>query len=104
MLAGRKQRNPRSPKQRQSKASSHFVYILKCRDGSLYVGATNDLVKRVIEHNTTKKGAKYTRGRRPVSLVYNEELETLALARAREAEIKRMTREEKLELTRRTTE
>jgi len=74
------------------------VYVLMCKDGSLYTGSTVDLEKRIREHNESKNGAKYTRGRRPVELAYSEECETLAEARAREAEIKRMTREEKLEL------
>jgi putative endonuclease len=55
-----------------------------------------DLKKRLLEHNGQKSGAKYTSGRRPVELVYQEECETFAISRAREAEIKRMTRKEKL--------
>lgn len=74
------------------------VYILKCADDTLYTGSTVDMEKRLKEHNESKNGAKYTRGRRPVVLVYKEELETLAEARAREAEIKRMDRREKLAL------
>jgi len=74
----------------------HVAYILKCKDGTLYAGSTSDLVKRLREHNELKSGAKYTRGRRPVVLVYKEKCKTLAKARAREAEIKRMTRKEKL--------
>ena len=76
----------------------HFVYILKCADGSLYTGCTNNLAKRVKEHNTSKKGAHYTKIRRPVKLVYSEVFYTLKKARAREAEIKRFTREKKLDL------
>ncbi len=78
----------------------HIVYILKCDDGTLYTGSTVDLAKRLREHNGLKSGAKYTRSRRPVKVVYREECETLAEVRAREAEIKRMTREEKLKLVR----
>jgi putative endonuclease len=74
------------------------MYILECADGSLYVGCTNDLKKRVGEHNTSKRGAHYTKIRRPVILKYSEKFKTLALARAREAEIKRWRREEKLKL------
>ncbi len=75
------------------------VYMLKCSDGTLYTGSTIDLEKRLREHNgELKNGAKYTRARRPVELVYKEECETIAIARMREAEIKRMSREEKLEL------
>jgi len=76
----------------------HYVYILRCADDSLYVGSTRDLEKRVHQHNNLKSGAHYTKIRRPVVLVYSEEVENLAEARKREAEIKRWTRVEKLEL------
>ncbi len=76
----------------------HFVYILKCVDDTLYVGSTNNLVKRVVQHNTAKAGAHYTKIRRPVKLVYSEKVKTLLKARRREAEIKRWPREKKLEL------
>jgi putative endonuclease len=77
---------------------SFFVYVLKCADGSLYAGATNDLKKRLKEHNTSPRGAKYTKARRPVTLEHCETFRTLAKARAREAEIKRLPRAKKLEL------
>ncbi len=76
----------------------HFVYILGCADGSLYTGSTNDLEKRLHKHNNLKSGAHYTKIRRPVVLRYSETVETFAEARAREAEIKRLSREEKLAL------
>jgi putative endonuclease len=76
----------------------HFVYILKCADDTLYVGATNNLEKRLYEHNSLKNGAHYTKIRRPVSLSYFEEYKTLKEARSREAEIKKMTRKNKIEL------
>ncbi len=76
----------------------YIIYILKCGDGTLYAGSTSDIAKRLREHNGLKSGAKYTRSRRPVEVVYREECGTLAEARAREAEIKRMTRNEKLKL------
>lgn len=76
----------------------HYVYILRCADDTLYCGSTNDLEKRVHLHNHAKAGAKYTRARRPVTLVYHERFRTLARARAREAAIKRLTRAEKFEL------
>ncbi len=82
----------------QQRRIDHVVYILKCSDDSLYVGCTNNLEKRFLEHNTSKNGAHYTKIRRPVILVYSEKFETLKEGRAREAEIKRMKREEKLEL------
>jgi putative endonuclease len=74
----------------------HTTYILKCADLTLYVGCTNDLDKRLHEHNHAKSGAHYTKIRRPVVLVYSQKFRTLAKARAREAELKRLTREEKL--------
>lgn len=75
-----------------------FTYILECSDGSLYIGATNNLEKRLHEHNHAKSGAHYTKIRRPVVLKYSEKFATLKEARSREAEIKRWKREEKLEL------
>ncbi len=75
-----------------------YVYMLRCADGTLYVGATNDLQKRLVEHNTSARGAHYTKIRRPVSVVYTETHPTLGSARAREAEIKRWHRAKKLAL------
>ena len=72
--------------------------MLKCNDGSLYTGSTVDLIKRIKEHNELKNGAKYTKVRRPVVLIYKEECKTFTKARKREAEIKRMNRSEKLTL------
>jgi len=74
------------------------VYILECSDKSLYVGCTNDLEKRLNQHNNLKSGAHYTKIRRPVVLKYSENLSTLLEARGREAEIKRWKREKKMEL------
>lgn len=78
--------------------SSPVVYILRCADDSLYTGSTNDLEKRLHEHNHLKSGAKYTHGRRPVECVYTEAFETLSEARKRECEIKKMTRKGKIAL------
>ena len=78
----------------------YFVYILECADTSLYVGSTNNLKKRVREHNESKQGAHYTKLRRPVVIKYSEEFLTLRKARQREAEIKRWKREKKLKLIR----
>ena len=75
-----------------------FVYILECRDKTLYVGCTTDLEKRLNQHNNLKSGAHYTKIRRPVVLKYSETLPSLGEARAREAELKRMKREEKISL------
>ncbi len=74
-----------------------YVYILRCRDDTLYTGMTDDLEKRLAAHNAGK-GAKYTRGRGPVTMVYTEEVETKVEACRREYRIKRLTRQEKLEL------
>lgn len=74
------------------------VYILKCADQSLYVGSTQDLAKRLHQHNHLKSGAHYTKIRRPVELVYQETYTTYAEVRQREAELKRLSRAEKLSL------
>lgn len=76
----------------------YFVYILKCADDSLYVGCTNDLERRLRQHNDSKWGAHYTKIRRPVKLIHQEEFSTLRAARRREAEIKGWRREKKLAL------
>jgi len=75
-----------------------YVYILKCSDGSLYTGITVDLDRRLNEHNNSKKGAKYTRARRPVQMMYSERCENRSLASKREAAIKKLSRSEKLTL------
>ena len=76
-----------------------YVYIIECSDGSLYTGWTNNLDKRIKKHQAGT-GAKYTRGRLPVVLVYYEELENRSQALMREAQIKKMTRIEKESLIR----
>ena len=75
----------------------NYTYLLECADETLYCGWTNDLEKRVNAHNSGL-GAKYTKPRRPVKLVYFEEFETKEEAMRREAAIKRLTRYEKLKL------
>ncbi len=75
----------------------NYVYILKCGDGTLYTGWTNNLEKRVQAHNTGK-GAKYTKARLPVELVYFEEFEEKVDAQRREYRIKKLSRKEKLKL------
>ncbi len=76
----------------------HHIYIVECADKTLYVGSTNNLEKRLHQHNNSKSGAHYTKIRRPVVLKYQETVETYAEARKREGEIKRLKRQEKLEL------
>lgn len=80
-----------------------YAYILRCADGTLYTGWTNDLQHRVETHNAGK-GAKYTRTRRPVELCYYETFDTASEAMRREAAIKKLTRQQKLRLTAGTTE
>ena len=74
-----------------------WVYILRCADGTLYTGATNDLDRRLAAHNAGR-GAKYTRARRPVALVYREAAADKSAALQREAAIKRLDRVRKLAL------
>ena len=71
------------------------LYIIQCRDESLYTGITTDISRRIKEHNT-KKGAFYTKNKTPVTLVYQEALLNQSQARKREAAIKRLTRAEKI--------
>lgn len=76
----------------------YYVYILECKDKTLYTGSTNDLGKRVFMHNNSKTGAKYTKARRPVELIYSEKFRTKSKAMKRECAIKNLTRAEKLKL------
>jgi len=74
----------------------YFVYLVRCRDNSLYCGQTMQIKKRIGEHNTSKtKSAKYTKGRRPVRLVYSEKYKTLSQALKREYQIKQLTKKQK---------
>jgi len=84
---------------------SHFVYILRCSDSTLYAGYTTDLEKRLTEHNgegntktSQSAGAKYTRGRRPVQIIYHEKFDTRSEAMQREYAIKQLSRVQKEEL------
>ncbi len=76
----------------------YYVYILKCKDKTLYAGITTDVDRRVVEHNSTNLGAKYTHARRPVVLVYSKKFKDRSLASKEEARIKKMTRAQKLDL------
>lgn len=76
----------------------HYSYILRCKDDTLYVGSTNNLEKRLHQHNNSKSGAHYTKIRRPVVLVWSSKHKSLATARTKEAALKRLTRAEKLAL------
>ena len=77
---------------------SYFIYIVKCNDNTLYTGITKDLNRRVYEHNNSNKGAKYTKARRPVKVVYKENAINRSVASKREYEIKQLKREDKLNL------
>ena len=93
------------PDFRDTEIMPAFVYLLRCRDGSLYCGWTDDLERRVATHNAGK-GARYTRSRKPVRLVWSEELADRSAALKREIAVKRLTRAQKLALaglTKRTT-
>ena len=77
----------------------YYIYIIQCADDTLYTGITTELERRIEEHNGSDKGAKYTRVRRPVKLVYSEEYADRSAASKREYEIKKkMNRAEKLKL------
>ncbi|GED60546.1 hypothetical protein BFO01nite_46780 [Brevibacillus formosus] len=78
-------------------SKSHYVYILSCADGTLYTGYTTELIRRLAAHNEGK-GAKYTRGRGPVELLYWEEGADRSWGLRREESIKRLTRKKKEEL------
>ena len=76
----------------------NYTYIVECADGTLYTGWTTNVQKRVKAHNEEKSGAKYTKAKRPVKLVYYEGYETKEEAMRREYAIKQQTRKQKLEL------
>lgn len=81
--------------------TEHFVYLLRCADGTLYTGYTTDLERRLAEHNGAGRpaaGARYTRARRPVTLVYYEVCSSRSAAQAREAAIKALPRAAKEQL------
>lgn len=76
----------------------YYLYILKCADKTLYTGITVDLSRRVREHNSSKLGAKYTKPRRPVKLVYSRKFRSRSAASKAEFRIKALSRQEKLVL------
>lgn len=78
-------------------ANKHYIYIVKCKDGTLYTGYTTDIKRRLKEHNSGK-GAKYTRGRCPVKLKYQEVFDSRSQAQKREYQIKKLPRKKKEEL------
>lgn len=76
----------------------YFLYILQCADDSLYTGITTDLDRRIKEHNNSKSGAKYTKIRRPVKLVYSKEFTNRSQASKEESRIKKLSRQQKIDL------
>lgn len=76
----------------------YYIYILKCSDKTLYTGITTDLKRRIIEHNGTKLGAKYTSVRRPVKLVFAKKFKNRSAAAKEEVRVKKLKRFQKLKL------
>jgi putative endonuclease len=74
------------------------IYMVRCSDGTLYAGITNDLEKRIEAHNSGKDGARYTRSRRPVKLVYSEQVESKSAAAKLEYQLKKLPRLKKIRL------
>ena len=76
-------------------SADRLMYVVECADGSYYTGITTDITRRLHEHNHTKRGAKYTRARRPVGLIYCERYAARSEASKAEAAIKKLTRKQK---------
>lgn len=76
----------------------YYVYLVECKDATLYAGITTDLKRRVEEHNSDKLGARYTRARRPVTLVWSKKCKDRSTASKREAALKKLSRAQKLAL------
>ena len=74
----------------------YYLYIIKCADKTLYTGITTDLKRRIVEHNSTKLGAKYTSSRRPVKMVYSKKFKNRSTASREESLIKKLKRVDKL--------
>ncbi len=90
-------RRPADGADRSMEEKTWWVYILRCADGSLYCGVTNDRARRLRQHNDGT-GARYTRSRRPVEMIWSEEAEDRPAALRREAAIKALSRAEKIKL------
>ena len=73
-----------------------YMYVVECSDRTLYTGVSNNLERRVLEHNASKKGAKYTRSRRPVKLVYYKKYDDRSQAQVAEYKFKKLSRSKKL--------
>ena len=72
-----------------------YLYVVRCGDDTLYTGITTDLARRLSEHNTSKRGAKYTKTRRPINLIYYELYQSRSNAQKAECKFKKLTREQK---------
>ena len=81
-----------------SKNGIWHIYMVRCSDGTLYTGITNDLKKRIEAHNSAKDGARYTRSRRPVKLVYSEQVRSKSAAASLEYRIKKLPRAKKMRM------
>jgi len=79
-------------------AKPWFLYVIHCSDDTLYTGVTTDISRRIHEHNTSSKGAKYTRTRRPVELVYSVDFDNRSSAQKAEYKFKKLTRKQKNEV------
>jgi len=82
----------------------YYLYILKCADKTLYTGITTNLKRRIVEHNSSKLGAKYTSSRGPVKLVYSKKFKNRSNASKEEVRIKKLKRIKKLDLIKKSTE
>lgn len=82
------------------KKIKYIVYMLQCSDGTLYTGITTDMDRRLLEHNSSALGAKYTRARRPVTLVYSRSFMNRSKASVEESRVKKLSRAEKLAMIR----
>jgi putative endonuclease len=78
----------------------YYLYILRCSDQTLYTGVTTNVPRRVREHNSSARGAKYTHSRRPVALAFSKKFRTRSRALKKEYQVKRLTRKKKLALIR----
>lgn len=76
----------------------YYLYIVECSDRTLYSGITTNLIRRLKEHNISKRGAKYTRSRRPVKLIYSNKYRSRSSATKAEIKMKKLSRAEKLDL------
>jgi len=83
----------------ETEMPAYSVYLVRCRDGSLYTGIATDVSRRITEHEDGAKGAKYLRGRGPLKLVYQQEIGDRSLASKVESRVKRLSRSEKADLT-----